>query len=60
MFSPLNLSGLLLTYCESTSLVVWGDILPSNVGAPRFWLLKIVRWSIVPIHIKGILYWFNF
>jgi len=31
MFSPFEISGLLLTYCESTTeLVVWGDTLPSN------------------------------
>jgi len=27
MFSPFDLSGLLLTHCESTELVVWGDII---------------------------------
>jgi len=45
MFSPFDLLGLLLTYFESTELVVWGDILPSNVGDPRF-SPYLVRWSI--------------
>lgn len=56
MFSPLDLSGLLFTYCESTSteLVVWGDILPSNVGGLRFSPLisSMVKF---PIHVKGMI-----
>jgi hypothetical protein len=46
----------LFTYCESTSteLVVWGDILPSNVGGLRFSPLisSMVKF---PIHIKGMI-----
>lgn len=51
MFSPFDLSGLLLTYCESNELVVWGDILPSNVGGPRISPL-IGSMVNLPIHIK--------
>lgn len=54
MFSPIDLSGLFLTYCESTDVVLWGEILPSNVGVPRFSpsISSIVS---LPIHIKGII-----
>jgi len=56
MFSPFDLSGLLFTYCESTSteLVVWVDILPSNVGGLRFSPL-ISSMVKIPIHIKGMI-----
>jgi hypothetical protein len=46
----------LFTYCESTSteLVVWGDILPSNVGGLRFSPLISLMVKF-PIHIKGMI-----